>query len=206
MTDVSNLVKANRLISIPALVRNFMDTHVDLLLVTKDPQNIYPLLFKTYNEELKVLKSKVSPSNAMVFNHSQDQMNQLMHQIENTKRDVKELEILTGSNKIKSTKEKYQKVDLLWFYETIYNELCSHTHNALSALEFRHIEQMPEGNVVIKYMQHYDIKDYYRYLLTMVTYFFDAFVILSESLNLTQETLISNLQNKVSGFGQGVYI
>ena len=133
-TDINCLVKFNRFLSIPSLIRNFMDTYVDLQLITLDPRNVDRLLYKAYSDDLKALKARINPLHFSLINDDREIINERITKREG---DVSGLKELLGTSEFKSIKEKFEKVDLLWFYETIYRDLCSQTHNGLLAIESR---------------------------------------------------------------------
>ena len=199
-TDINHLVKMNRFLSIPSLVRNFMDAYVDLLLITSDSKNVYPLLYKVYSEDQKVLKAKIKPVHSSLFIKDDKELETINKQIIEKQSELNELKKLVGSNELKTIKEKYERVNLLWFYETIYSDLCSQTHNGLKSIESRHISPKTDDKILIKYLQAYDTQDYYVYILTLLNYFHESILVINKALNLNNDSLIGEIQNKIKAF------
>lgn len=199
VTDINHLVKINRYLSIPSLVRNFMDTYVDLLLVTSNSENVYPLLYKVYSDELKVLKAKINPLHSSFFKDNND-LEAIEKQITEKENDLIELRKLVGSNKLKTIRVKYERVKLLWFYETIYSDLCSQTHNGLNSIERRHIFPKTEDKILIKYLQSFDTQDYFKYILTLLIHFHVSIESINKSLNLKCDSLIEEVEHKIHRF------
>jgi len=195
-TDINHLVKMKRYLSIPSLVRNFMDSYVDLILVTSDSKNVYPLLYKVYSDGLKVLKAKRHSS---MFNKDNDDLEMINRQITEKENKLKELSKLIGPNKLKTIRDKYERVNLLWFYETVYSDLCSQTHNRLDSIEHRHIEQKTKDKISIKYLQLYNIEDFYKYILTLLIYFNEAIGVVNRTLDLKCDILVEEIQEKIRG-------
>lgn len=199
-TDINLLIKNNRYLSIPSLVRNFMDTYVDLLLVTSDSKNVYPLLHKVYSEEQRALKAKIKPLHSSLFIKDNSDLETTNKQITEKENELNELKKLVGSNKLKTIKDKYERVNLLWFYETIYNDLCSQTHNGLDSIERRHIDLKTEDKILIKYLQSYYTRDYFVYILILLNYFHASIGVINKLLDLKCDSLIAAVQNKIQEF------
>jgi len=197
-TDVNYLVKVKRFISIPSLVRSFMDTHVDLLLITGDSENVYPLLYKVYDGERKVLKAKIDPLHSSLFITDSNDLETIKKQIIEKDKEIIELEKLVGSNKLRTIKDKYERVNLLWFYKTIYNDLCAHTHNALNSIEHRHIDQVPDDKILLRYLQSNDSKDFYKYILTLLTHFYSSVEVINSALDLRQDFIVERIQKRIN--------
>jgi len=88
---------------------------------------------------------------------------------------------------------------LLWFYETVYSDLCSQTHNRLDSIEHRHIEQKTKDKISIKYLQLYNIEDFYKYILTLLIYFNEAIGVVNRTLDLKCDILVEEIQEKIRG-------
>jgi hypothetical protein len=192
--DINHLVKKNRYLSVPSLVRNFMDAYVDLILVTSDSKNVYPLLFKVYSDQQKALEARVNPLHSSMFIN--DDPEAINKQIAERKNELNELKDLIGSNKLRTIKDKYKRVNLLWFYETIYSDLCSQTHNGLDSIVRRHLNPQTEDRILIRYLQAYDTQDYYMYILTLLSYFNESIIVINERLNLKCDLLIKEIRHR----------
>lgn len=194
-TDIGHLVKIKRFVSIPSLVRNFMDTYVDLLLITLDQKNIYPLMLKVYDDNRKVLEGKIN--NGPHFIKDKNELAEINKRLIEKKTKIGEIKKKTGS-KIFTSKDKYKNVGLLWFYETIYRDLCSQTHNGLSSIEERHIEQVDADKILIKYLQPFEVKDFYECIIVLLNYFHASVGVINKTLNLKQNLIVERMEKRIS--------
>jgi hypothetical protein len=195
--DILILAKNKRFLSIPSLVRNFMDAYVDLLLISKLPNYKDSLLYKDCDSETKRLEAKLKKENISLFNYTELDLADFRERLKVLGDELKLLKRNPLSKKMLGVKDRYTAADLLWFYETAYSELCSHTHNSISAIEQRHITEVDSNNVILKYHQEYDYKDYNRYFINVVSYLPIALKIVDELLELNQALPLQNIQNKV---------
>jgi Family of unknown function (DUF5677) len=198
-TDIYYLTKQNSFISIPSLVRNFMDTYIDILLIQEDKENIFHFTLKDYKLKLKSVKSKLKEEYQPILNLSNDKIKRLVIKKDELESDIEILEEQISGNKLDNIKIKYKKVGMLWFYETFYNDLCSHTHNSPEIIEFRHIETK-NNKVNLKYHQEYDFDFYRRYYFLLLNYFHNSLVVVNELLNFKQNILIDKIENTIKEY------
>ena len=202
VNDINHLTKAKRLLNIPSLVRNFMDSYIDLLLIQKDNDLIFHLLLNNSKNKLKAIQGKLKVENKLVFNYDSQQIKDLEKQKREIESDNTELNKKIKRPLIKQISTKYEEVGMLWFYETIYNDLCSHTHNSLDMIEFRHIDQVNHDKVILKYCQEYDYKKYEWCYLLLLNYFHDSLVVGNQLLGLKKDIMISAIENRISEYNK----
>ncbi len=196
-TDINHLTKARRFLNMPSLLRNFMDSYVDLLLIEKDKKFILQILLKDCESRLKLIKGKINPEYNSCFKNELEEINHQKKEQQGLESYAQSLRQAINEPIISNVKNKYKQVGMLWFYETIYNSLCSHTHNSTGILESRHIEAS-DSKVILKYCQEYDYKDYRCYYEFLLYYFYDAIKILNEKMILKQEEIIGKMEAKIS--------
>lgn len=198
-TDINHLTKARRLLNIPSLIRNFMDSYVDLLLIEKNKKFILQMLLKDSDSRLKLIKSKINPEYSSWFKYELEELEELKREQQGLESYIKSLRQAINEPIITNIKSKYEQVGMLWFYDTIYNSLCSHTHNSTEKLESRHIV-VSNNKVILKYCQEYDYKNYRCYYELLLSHFVDAIRILNTEIGLNQEEVVSKMEAKISEY------
>jgi len=189
LTDINHLIRLNRYLSVPALVRNFMDAHIDLMLVLSDSKNVNRLLHKVYNEKIKTLEGR--------FKHKEFNSNheEIKKQIVKAKSKLSLVKKQTESPKLE-IKDKFKAVGLGWFYDTIYKDLCSHTHNGLDAIELRHV-RLESKKVKLKHYQSTNLKDYVLYISIPLNYLPVSVRHLNTHLKLKCDSQIEGIESKI---------
>ena len=60
LADINCLAKGERLFSIPTLTRSLLESYIDLLIITKDRDNVYILIDDSYRKSVKAFKAFLS--------------------------------------------------------------------------------------------------------------------------------------------------
>lgn len=168
--DINALARSDRATGIPVVLRSMLEAFACLRCCVGDP-NHFKVMYASFTEQkLKLLRSISSnPQNPYLIRLSET---------ENVARSVAVLEAeLEGFRAQKRGPlnhfEVFDKAGLKAEYQSLYWQLCMHSHNNVSALEDRHIEKNgPDYEVTL--WKEVDPKDTIRYLDSMCGMLLDA--------------------------------
>lgn len=118
------------------ILRPALEAHVDLIAVIKDPDYVDFMSASHDHELLRYLKNGDKGTNPFLktlWNNVE-----VKSEIAEANRRLQEF----ASRKIRplQVSERFARADMTEEYESIYNDLCCHTHNNVRALNHRHTE------------------------------------------------------------------
>jgi hypothetical protein len=138
------LAKEQQLMTIPILLRNLSEAHVDLVNLIND-EFYYDMMRATFlKEEIRLLKNRLAnESNPFLLDVSDAPAEELEERKERLKQLIKE-----GKEPITAL-DKFTLAGLENVYQSVYWVLCNHSHNNISALGSRHIEKRDDDYGVV---------------------------------------------------------
>ena len=123
------LAKSSKFTSSQIILRSVIETHIDLKCLVDDDSFIDVLKKSERESEIKYLKNFDS-SNMYYGSQSKDDVENILEELDRNK----------DKSKCMTIYQKFEKVDELDFYRTVYNHLCRHTHGNITALASKHFE------------------------------------------------------------------
>lgn len=187
--DINCLAKNGRLLSIPSLVRNFMDSFVAIKLIKVDENYIYTLLGEAIDKKIK----KVTKENLLLDGTNFESSEKVLEDLNSFKADIDNSK--NSSNL--SVFQKYEKVEMKWFYDTVYSDLCSETHNSILAIEQRHVEGFSNDKALFRLSDGFHFEDYQKHFIVFLTFFSETISIVSEMLGVNNAE-IKNIVAKIN--------
>ncbi len=138
------LVKQQQLMTIPILLRSVSEAYVDMVNLIND-ESYYDRMRATFlKEKIRLLKNSLgNESNPFLLNVSDDPTEELQEseaRLEQLKKEGKTPIQVLDKFKLAGWENEYQSV---------YGLLCKHSHNDISALVSRHIEERGEDYEVV---------------------------------------------------------
>lgn len=168
--DINALAKNDRATGIPVVLRSMLEAFACLRCCLVDP-NHFKVMYASFTEQkLKLLSSvRSNPQNPYLIKLSET---------EDVAKGVAALEAeLEGFRAQKCAPlnhfDVFHKAGLKAEYQSLYWQLCMHSHNNVSALEDRHIEKKGAGYEVAL-RKEIDPEDTIRYLDSMCGMLLDA--------------------------------
>lgn len=165
-SDIHFLYTNGRFNNIPVLVRSFMETYVDMKLISNDIDFVNPLLLKADKEEKKKILSLLKEET--ISEEAKEMLSNALSQVEE---DISER---SKNCKAQSISNKFEKLGMSWFYETQYNELCAFSHNEIRRIEQRHIEYNGEEKIILKHSIRNNSEEINRFVSITETYLVDV--------------------------------
>ncbi len=181
------LEKGQQLITIPILLRSLSEAYLDLVNLIND-ESYYDRMLATFlEEEIRLLKniknSLGNESNPFLVNASDAPVEELQESETRLGQLKKE-----GKKPIKIL-DKFKLAGLESVYQSVYWNLCNDSHNNISALVSRHIEQRGEDYEIVLF------KD--RGLSNPQPYFDSLSSILIQSSMLIHKLLESSVEKDI---------
>jgi hypothetical protein len=129
-------------ISGPVVIRSMLEAYADFCAVLIDPENLKGILATFYSEQERLLKNiAANPANP----YGADIARQLgPAALKKVQADIAQLK-RDGGHKSLSTKQRFARGGQKDLYEVYYWLLCLEGHNAISALEARHVVHQGPG-------------------------------------------------------------
>ncbi|AJI47825.1 hypothetical protein IB633_03730 [Francisella philomiragia] len=123
------LARNSRYTSSQILMRSIIETYIDLKCLVQDDSFIDVLMQSERESEIKYLEN-FSPNNRYYGFHSENDIQVRLRELYRENDKKKRMNIY----------QKFEKMDELGFYRTVYNYLCRHTHGNITALASKHFE------------------------------------------------------------------
>lgn len=124
-----------------AIFRSFLEAYVDLKALAKDDAYLHHMYASYHREWLRVLREANTNSNQYLVG-----IRAHIAFFETQQDHAGKLERLKANKFIPLTAEqRFERAGMLNEYRSIYNFLCRETHNNISALMSRHMEQDGDG-------------------------------------------------------------
>lgn len=162
MTGSNILLANNKLVTgIPILLKSILEAYVDLTNLIKNPQYGYNLEINYLKQWLEILNEAKTGKNEYLQSLTDEPS--LDETIAKWNRDKKKLEN-NGHSSLKIS-QKFMRAGLEKEYRSMYNSLCSDSHNNLRALVSRHIE-IEDGDFSMVFYKSYTPEDSAVYIGT----------------------------------------
>ncbi|MCF3641509.1 DUF5677 domain-containing protein [Rhizobium sp. TRM95111] len=118
------------------ILRPLLEAHVDLVALIRDPGYIEFMEARHNREWLRFLKNGDKGTNPFLkFFWNNADVKKKIHEAEQRLAALK-----TRNIRPLKVAQRFGRADMTEEYESVYNNLCCHTHNDIRALEQRHIE------------------------------------------------------------------
>ena len=192
--DVLILVENKRFVSLPIIIRSFIDSYADFAMVVKDSKKLDNLLLRDLEDKKSALEIKLEPI-----------YNQISPGRVDVRKTVKDLLIITEAEiqnlklrsiKVLTIKERYELADLSDYYKTLYKRLSAEAHNSLTAYVNRHFAQTSKATASIRYDQEGSEDDLVWALVTLTEFYFRFLILFSRAQNWKTEKLKFEQQHK----------
>lgn len=134
-SSIKVLYQSGHFTAIPVLLRTILEAFVDLCNLCQDPTYGYSLIMNSHNESLRFLKAAQNDQNVYANMIAQDP--DIDEHISNFETKIGTLK--TNGHKRLNVRERFEKADMGDEYQTIYNMLCTASHNDIRALHSRHL-------------------------------------------------------------------
>jgi len=159
------LLEEQRVAAVPILLRSFLEAYVDFINVIKDESYVRMKYAAYLEERIKIHKNILGNQTSPYF---KDLTPLPDSQRGSLKKDQVELEQLKKEGKGPlNVWERFKRADLQNEYKGIYPLLCSHTHNSLSVLEDRHLEEQGSEGYCIVLFKKAKEEDLLKFLFTL---------------------------------------
>ena len=158
-SSIKVLYQYGHFTAIPVLLRTILEAFVDLHNLCQDPKYGYFLTMNSHSESLGFLKAAQNDQNVYANMIAQDP--NIDEHIANFEKKIKVLK--TNGNKRLNVRERFEKADMGDEYQTIYNMLCTASHNDILALRTRHLVISGES-FSLEIFKKEDIKTMYESL------------------------------------------
>lgn len=185
--DIQILLASNRFRNVPILIRSFFEAYVDFKIVLDDPEKIQPFILKSDEEELRVIDALLKAEHNEALQHRS--------------KLLKEEIVARKSRAIKSPriKDKFEMINMGWFYDLFYNRLSSHSHNDIKEIGRKFILLKGEGSVILKYIPEDCDREGLVYLELLTFYFLEVIKSINNKLTLGMEEQIKQIENTIFG-------
>jgi len=148
------LLGGNHAVAFPIVLRAFFEAHVDLMNLIRDPKYGYTLEIDFFTSRQRLLKlAKEGKIAYLAEITSKDDLD------ERLTATAKKLQEVKQKGKQLNISEKFAAADMGDEYSTLYAWLCSHSHNNLSAMTSRHVEEGEDGAEMVMYKE-IDLEEY----------------------------------------------
>lgn len=138
LTGSCILLTDKRLVTgVPILLRTILEAYVDLVNLVENPQYGYNLEASYLKEWLKILEEARKGKNEYL--RAISEASSLDQSIDEWRNSLKKLE--SKGYKVLKIEKKFERAGMEKEYRSIYNLLCSDSHNNLGALVSRHVER-----------------------------------------------------------------
>lgn len=134
-SSIKVLYQSDHFTAIPVLLRTILEAFVDLCNLCQDPKYGYSLIMNSQHESLRFLKAAQNDQNVYANMIAQDP--NIDEQIASFEAKIDVLK--KNGNKRLKVRERFEKADMGDEYQTIYNMLCTASHNDIRALRTRHL-------------------------------------------------------------------
>lgn len=179
-SDINFLYTNDRFRNIPVLVRSFIETYIDMKLISEDIKFIDPLILKADKEEKKKLNGLLKGENI-----SKKDIELLSNALSKLEKAIEDRSVLISKDyKIQSISDKFKKLDMSWFYETQYNELCAFSHNEILKIEQRHIKYIGDSTVILNHLSKNQPEEINRIITITESFLVDALTTVNNKTNL----------------------
>lgn len=158
--DIYFLYTKDRFRNIPVLVRSFIETYIDMKLISNDINFVHSLILKADWEEKRKLVNLLKDE--YVSEKDKELLSNALSQVE---KDINDRSTsLSKEYEIRSISDKFKKLGMSWFYETQYNDLCAFSHNEIRKIEQRHIEYNGGEKVILKHLTQNQSEEISRFI------------------------------------------
>ncbi len=198
MKDLTILLENDRFQNIPAVARIAIESYVDFKLLAKDSNQIYSLLIKTGEGEVRKIKGLLEEqglSNVIIAN-----LNERKSAIEQENAERKTFMTSMALPVLDSIKKKFEAIDMLQDYKTVYSELSGYTHNDINTIEKRHISMLSDTRIRLSTIATFDIKVYESLIFALSVYYLDMLRILNDKLCMNEENNILQLEAQIVSY------
>ena len=140
------LLEASNYTSVFILSRNLLEAYADLVNTVDDIEYIKTMGAAYLKEKLDLAKNAKKSEGRNPFLKALFDQPDLDKEIEDLKQELSKLK--KKNYKPLKVSERLKKANLSNEYRSMYNLMCSHSHNNLSALELRHIDKQNDEYAV----------------------------------------------------------
>ncbi len=137
--------------AIPVMLRNILEAHIDLIILSKKEDYYYDMAASYLKERNKILKLSCQPNYSNEYLECLKSKDDIQEKYVNSKKDYEDL--IEKGYKALSLKDKFKKADSMDLYLSIYNLLCQDSHNNISSLSNRHFNKQ---TMEIEIFQNFD--------------------------------------------------
>jgi hypothetical protein len=178
--DINFLYSKDRFRNIPVLVRSFIETYIDMKLISVDIKFIDPLILKADKEEKKKLNGLLKGGN--ISKRDIEILSKALSQVDKAIEDRSVS--ISKDYKIQSISDKFKKLGMSWFYETQYNELCAFSHNEIRKIEERHIKYNGDSVVILDHLNRNQPEEINRIISITESFLVDALTSINNKTGL----------------------
>lgn len=189
-----SLIRQKQMITFPTVLRSLFEAHVDLLNAIEDQVYYKKMYLRFLERKLKLLTNAKKNPNNPFFNLIVTSMDidKEISELESESQTVK-----TNDVKLMNVWDRFQHANLQNEYQYIYWELCLYTHNNLSALERRHIEQK-NGDHEVFLLKDESLDRSIRYFDSLIGILLNSSIKIHSYLETTAERYFAELKEKVN--------
>ena len=188
------LIRHKQMIAFPTVLRSLFEAHVDLLNAIEDSVYYKKMYLRFLEQKLKLLtNAKRNPNNPFfsLIVASMD-INKEISELESESKKVKK-----NNLKLMNVWDRFEHAKLQNEYHYIYWELCLYTHNNLSALERRHIEQKNGDHEVFLFKDE-SLDNSIRYFDSLLGIMLNSSIKIHSYLETTAEKYFVELKENVT--------
>lgn len=157
------LVENEKNISVPVVFRGLLEAYVDFKNLAEDKTYGYHMEASYLKEWLKVIEEASQNENVFLASISQDQT--LMAQIQGHKDKLDKLKD-DGYQPLKQF-QKFKRAGMTEEYKSIYNVVCSHSHNDIASLIDRYfVIDAAANDYTISLFREQEPSEFDHYLIT----------------------------------------
>jgi len=188
-----SLYKTKNNTTVPVLFRVQLEAYVDLRNLSDSVEYLQFMTVAYLHEKKKILNNAIKRGHQNVYLEALANSKDLRGKYDEACAQIAELK-KKGGKKLKVW-ERFEKAGLTDLYESIYPELCQHSHNNLNILEKKHLMEM-DGTVKVSYFQPAEKEQSFHIIDTIAGILADSTAQVFSVLGIDSEKL-SKLKTKL---------
>jgi|SRR6516164_2726103 hypothetical protein len=157
---IRTLIQAGQTMCVPILLRSILEAFASFRALLSDPNYFKSMYASFLSEKVRLLESAAANPESPYLKPLVTSVNVPEEKV-NLSKEIADL-AKQGYGPV-SIKRQFAKAGLEGEYDSIYWQLCLETHNNVSALEDRHIEQVGE-DFRTTFFKGEDVRDAMRYM------------------------------------------
>jgi hypothetical protein len=189
--EIQRLDKAKLYRSLSIVTRSFIETFVNLKLIANDISHANSLILEANKKERKKINSVLQDE---LLDDQRELLQGVYDSLTTEISDRKEL--IDPTKKVNTILDKFIKVDMEWFYDTFYNELCDLTHNSIKSIEKNHIKMTDDSKIIFKFHAPNFESQAKVYLLLASNYLVEGLSIIDEKCELACKDMLDQIERE----------